>query len=129
MFPKLSNSCKMLRIFEAFSLGICDFISTPCKTVNSEQSVQLKFFDLHKLFKRNIVQHESCRKLSGDLTIKIWIILDNWFESYGQNTPSLDTQFSWLTSLWIPEHITSLDSELILVITRWIVPYYHRNLV
>ena len=71
MFPKLSNSCKNLRIFEAFYLGICDFRSTLCKTVNSEQSVQLKIFDLHKLFKRKIVKHESCRKLSDDLTIKI----------------------------------------------------------
>ena len=76
-----------------------DFRSTLGKTVNSEQSVQLKFFDPYKLFKRKIVKHESCRKLSDHLTIKILIIFDNWFENYGQNTPSLDTQFSWLTSL------------------------------
>ena len=95
----------------------------PCVEHSTLNSLcKLKIFDLHKLFKWKIVKHESCRKLSDELTIKIWIIFDNWFESYGQNTPSLDTQFSWLTSLWIPEHITSLDSELILVMTRWIVP-------
>ena len=70
-----------------------------CKTDNSEQYRQLKFFDPYKLFKRKIVQHESSRQLSDDLTIKILIIFDNWFENYGQNTPSLDTQFSWLMSL------------------------------
>ena len=58
-------------MFEAFQLGNCDFRSTLGKTVNSEQSVQLKFFDLYKLFKRKIVQHKSCRQLSDDLTIKI----------------------------------------------------------
>ena len=71
MVPRLSNSCKILRIFEAILLGIYDFRSTLCKTVNSEKSVQLKFFNLYNLFKLNIVQHESCRQLSYDLTIKI----------------------------------------------------------
>ena len=69
--PKSPNYYKSLRIFEAFWLGICDFRSTLCKTDNSEQYRQLKFFDPYKLFKRKIVQHESCRKLSDELTIKI----------------------------------------------------------
>ena len=96
--PKSTDYCKSLRIFEAFWLGICDFRSTLCKTDNSEQYRQLKFFDPYKLFKQKIIQHESCIQLSNDRTIKLLIIFDKWFENYGQNTPSLDTQFSWLTS-------------------------------
>ena len=52
-------------------------LDQPCVKLSTLNSLyKQKKFDLHKLFKWKIVQYESCRKLTNELTIKIWIILD-----------------------------------------------------
>ena len=118
-----------MRIFEVSHLSVFKFIVIFCKSVNSERSVQTKFFYHIKMLIWKIFQHKSCRELDEELTVKFWIIFVKWFGRYGQITRSLENLFSGLTSLQNLEDFTLIGSELSLAMTRWNVPHYPRHLL
>ena len=86
-----------------------------------------EFFDQFKNIIWEIVQHNSCRKLNKDATVKFWKILVKLFGTYGQNTSSLDKLFSGSISLQTLKVFTLLSTDVDLGFTRESDPHYLRH--